>query len=60
MQKSIFKSNPYWNTIWSHRDQEFYWSGVKFGFVCGAVMVPMVYFAMRSLSDEFKTLKKDK
>ena len=60
MKKSIFKGNPYWNTIWSHRDVEFYWSGVKFGFVYGAVMVPAVYLTIRSLSDEFKALKNDK
>ena len=27
----MFEKNPYWNTMWSNRDEEFYWSGVKGG-----------------------------
>lgn len=40
--------NPYWNTLWSNRDQEFYWSGNKFGFVLGigTGLVAMCYVNM--------------
>lgn len=40
--------NPYWNTLWSNRDQEFYWSGVKFGFALGigTGLVAMFYANM--------------
>lgn len=40
--------NPYWNTIWSIRDQEFYWSGTKFGFALGVGtgLLVMIYLNM--------------
>lgn len=40
--------NPYWNTLWSDRDQEFYWSGTKFGFALGvgAGVLAMCYVGM--------------
>lgn len=38
--------NPYWNTFWSNRDQEFYWSGTKHGFALGigTTLLAMWYF----------------
>lgn len=29
------KHCEYFNTIWSHRDQEFFWEGIKFGIPVG-------------------------
>ena len=48
--------NPYWNTMWSDRDAEFYWSGVKFGAVYSAIMVPCVFIVARRLVKEFKEI----
>lgn len=50
------KGNPYWNTIWTDRDGEFYWSGVKIGALISAIMVPCTYMVVRVLIDEFKNL----
>ena len=36
------KHNKYWDTIWSERDEAFYWSGCKFGFVAGAVLTAIL------------------
>lgn len=33
----FFKPNPYYNTMWTNRDQEFYWTGCKNGMVIGAI-----------------------
>ena len=40
----MFEKNPYWNTMWSDRDGEFYWSGVKGGaaFMMIALGIPLV------------------
>ena len=49
MKGVIFMSKtPYWNTLWSNRDQEFYWSGTKFGFALGigTGLVTMFYVNM--------------
>lgn len=37
--------NPYWNTLWTNRDEEFYWSGTRFGFALGigVSLVAMLY-----------------
>lgn len=51
--------NPYWNTMWSNRDQEFYWSGVKFGAIFSAIMVPCTYIAIREVFNEFKQIIKE-
>lgn len=37
------KKNKYWNTVWSDRDEEFYWSGVKFGTLYSAIMVSCIW-----------------
>ena len=36
------KRNEYWNTTWTDRDEAFYWSGSKFGFVTGAVLATVL------------------
>lgn len=51
--------NPYWNTIWSHRDQEFYWSGIKDGILIGAIVVPCMCMTVYTLINEFKEIIKD-
>jgi hypothetical protein len=48
--------NPYWNTMWSDRDGEFFWSGVKFGALFSAIMIPCTYTTIRILIKEFKEL----
>ena len=55
-EEVIRLKNPYWNTIWSNRDQEFYWSGVKFGSILSAIMIPCAFVTIRELINEFKTL----
>lgn len=51
--------NPYWNTMWSNRDQEFYWSGVKFGALFSAIMIPVMVIDLYVLIDEFKKAIKE-
>lgn len=53
------KHHKYYNTIWTERDQEFYWDGVKFGFAIGSILamgaVACIYDAIqfiKSLKDE--------
>lgn len=36
------KHHKYYNTIWSERDQEFYWDGLKNGTVIGAIGIATV------------------
>lgn len=48
--------NPYWNTMWSNRDAEFYWSGVKFGAIFSAIMVPCVFFVARETINDIKRI----
>lgn len=50
--------NPYWNTMWSIRDQEFYWSGVKFGALFSAIMIPVTVGAIWGIVNDFKELTK--
>lgn len=51
--------NPYWDTMWSHRDQEFYWSGVKFGTLVGAIAIPCMCITACILFNEFKEIIKE-
>lgn len=37
------KGNKYWNTIWSERDQEFVWSGMKIGFVTAVILTSALW-----------------
>ena len=46
--------NPYWNTMWNERDEEFYWSGVKHGAVISAIATAIIIFVPRELVREFK------
>lgn len=36
------KHHKYFNTIWTDRDQEFYWDGLKTGAIISAIMVPCI------------------
>ena len=49
--------NPYWNTLWSNRDQEFYWSGTKHGFALG---IGTTLLAMWYLNTAIKIYKNRK
>ena len=55
-RSDCMKGNIYWNTIWSERDGEFYWSGLKHGFLCAAILIPCTYVTIRVLVNEFKEL----
>ncbi len=46
--------NPYWNTMWSNRDQEFYWSGVKGGVLVSALVmgIPLVSLTLYYIINE--------
>lgn len=50
--------NPYWNTIWSNRDQEFYWSGVKGGALISGIMVLSIVAIIQDAIREFKESSK--
>ena len=50
------KGNPYFNTIWSNRDQEFYWSGVKHGALIAGIIVPSAIVCIYEIIQEFKEL----
>ena len=50
--KEFFKPNPYFNTIWSNRDKEFYWTGCKDGMVIGAIgAISLIGFAIFVVPD---------
>ena len=51
------KRNPYWNTMWSDRDQEFYWSGEKFGMIFSAIMIPCAYVLTKEAVNKIKNLR---
>lgn len=56
------KGNKYWDTIWSERDQEFVWSGMKIGFITSMILTSIIWIdGMMILSKvkESKHLKKD-
>lgn len=36
------KHHKYFNTIWTERDQEFYWDGLKTGLIISAVIIPCI------------------
>lgn len=36
------KHHKYFNTIWTDRDQEFYWDGLKTGTVISAILIPCI------------------
>lgn len=38
----MFDKNPFWDTMWTTRDQEFLWSGVKGGFCVGAILTTSI------------------
>ena len=50
--------NPYWNTLWSNRDQEFYWSGTKFGFALGIGTTLVAMWCLNTAIEIHKDLKK--
>ena len=52
-------ANPYWNTMWSDRDAEFYWSGVKFGAIFSAIMTPCVLFLTREAIKDIKQMHEE-
>ena len=37
------KRHPYINTIWSDRDQEFWWDGMKIGAITSMVMTSILW-----------------
>lgn len=52
-------ANPYWNTMWSNRDQEFYWSGVKHGAIFSAIMVTCVFVVVREAVNDIKQMREE-
>lgn len=52
------KSNKYWNTMWSERDQEFIWSGIVIGFITSAVLTSALWIDGILLVDSIKNHKK--
>ena len=56
--KEFFKPNPYFNTMWTNRDAEFYWSGCKNGMVIGAIgaviLIGFVKYVIPEWKEEFK------
>lgn len=37
------KHHKYFNTIWSERDQEFWWSGMKGGFIIATILTSALW-----------------
>lgn len=37
------KHHKYYNTIWSERDQEFWWDGVKGGFITAMIFTSVLW-----------------
>lgn len=37
------KHHKYYNTIWSERDQEFWWDGVKGGFIAAMIFTSVLW-----------------
>lgn len=54
------KKNPFWDTIWTERDQEFYWSGCRFGVAFGVALASCAFAGALILIDEFKNRKQKK
>lgn len=55
------KNHEYFNTIWSNRDVEFYWDGMKTGAIVGAILVSSLWVSGLLLIDKIKESKgKDK
>ena len=55
------KHHKYYNTIWSERDQEFYWDGLKDGSIIGSVLTCVailgiyeIVYCVKSFKDETK------
>lgn len=57
----FFKPNPYFNTIWTNRDEEFYWTGCKHGMVIGAIgaviLIGCVKYVIPEWKEKFKQEK---
>lgn len=51
------KSNKYWDTIWSERDQEFLWSGMKIGFMTAAILTSAAWVLGVSMVQNIKDYK---
>lgn len=51
------KKNPFWDTIWTKRDEEFYWSGCRFGVALGTVATSFAFFGVLIIIDEVKNRK---
>lgn len=51
------KSNKYWDTIWSERDQEFLWSGTKIGFVAAVILTSSAWVLGVSMLQNIKDYK---
>ena len=51
--------NPYWNTMWSERDSEFYWSGIKHGFVAGLIEAAIAIGFTWMIVTDIKKIKKE-
>ena len=54
------KHHKYYNTVWSERDQEFWWDGTKLGFAVAAFVSSALWINGIALVNHFKELHKSK
>lgn len=54
------RDRDYINSIWSKRDEAFFWYGWKGGALVSAIMIPCAYITTRILIKEFKEILAEK
>lgn len=54
----MFEKNPFWDTMWSKRDEEFLWSGIRGGFCIGGILATCLCIGGCLLYNEIKEKNK--
>lgn len=58
------KHHEYFNTVWTKRDREFYWDGLKTGVLISAILVPCLIVDgivfVRHIKKEVGAFKREK
>ena len=52
------KHHEYFNTMWSHRDTEFWWDGVKTGVLGASIMTAVICIDIVLIINDIKNSKK--
>lgn len=48
------KHHKYFNCIWTERDQEFWWDGIKSGFIVSMVLTSVLWAGIITFVDSIK------